>query len=139
AAATKTLTPLRDIPQTVTVVPRQLLVDQNARSVADAVRSVPGVTIAQGEGNRDQLVMRGISTNSDFFVNGIRDDQERFRDLYNVQSVEVVQGPAAVLFGRGGAGGVVNLVTNRPARGMRPEAGVELGAYGHKRGFVQFG
>ncbi len=138
-AATKIATPLRDIPQTITVVPIELLRDQRAQSVGDAMRNVPGVTVAQGEGNRDQIVLRGISTNSDFFVNGIRDDQERFRDLYNVEAVEVVQGPAAVLFGRGGAGGVVNLVTQRPARGMRPEAAVELGAYGHKRATVQFG
>jgi catecholate siderophore receptor len=137
--ATKTATPLRDIPQSIAVVPIELLRDQRAQSVGDAMRNVVGVTVAQGEGNRDQLVMRGTSTNSDFFVNGIRDDQERFRDLYNVDAIEVVQGPAAVLFGRGGAGGVINLVTNRPVRGMRPEVGVELGAYGHKRGLVQFG
>ena len=137
--ATRTPTPLRDIPQSIAVVPAELLRDQRAQSVGDAMRNVVGVTVAQGEGNRDQLVMRGINTNSDFFVNGIRDDQERFRDLYNVDAVEVVQGPAAVLFGRGGAGGVVNLVTNRPVRGMRPEAGLELGAYGHNRGLVQFG
>ena len=138
-AATKVPTPLRDIPQTINVVPIELLRDQRAQSIGDAMRNVPGVTVAQGEGNRDQIVLRGISTNSDFFVNGIRDDQERFRDLYNVEAVEVVQGPAAVLFGRGGAGGVVNLVTQRPVRGVRPEAIAELGAYGHKRATVQFG
>ena len=137
--ATRTPTPLRDIPQSIAVVPSALLRDQRAQSVGDAMRNVVGVTVAQGEGNRDQLVMRGTSTNSDFFVNGIRDDQERFRDLYNVDAIEVVQGPAAVLFGRGGAGGVINLVTNRPVRAMRPEVGLELGAYGHKRGLVQFG
>jgi len=138
AAATKTVTPLRDIPQTVNVIPIELLRDQRAQSVADAVRNVPGVTVAQGEGNRDQLVIRGISTASDFFVNGVRDDQERFRDLYNVESMDVVQGPAAVLFGRGGAGGVVNLVTIRPTRGAPSEAALELGALGHKRGTVRF-
>jgi catecholate siderophore receptor len=133
AAATRTSTPLRDIPQTVTVIPEELLRDQHAQSVADAVRNVPGVTVAQGEGNRDQVVIRGISTASDFFVNGVRDDQERFRDLYNVESMEVVQGPAAVLFGRGGAGGIVNLVTIRPVRGAGNDAAIETGAYGHKR------
>ena len=137
AAATRTATPLRDTPQTLTIVPRQLLVDQNAQSVADAVRNVPGVTIGQGEGNRDQIVMRGNATTSDFFVNGIRDDQERFRDLYNVQSIEVVLGPAAVLFGRGGAGGIVNLVTKAPLRGAPSEATVEFGSYDRKRGTAQ--
>jgi catecholate siderophore receptor len=139
ASATKTATPLRDIPQTVSVVPREVLIDQRAQSVADAVRNAAGVTIAQGEGNRDQIVLRGISTASDFYVNGVRDDQERFRDLYNVESVEVVQGPAAVLFGRGGAGGVVNLVTRRPARGAPSDASIEFGAYDHKRATTQFG
>ncbi|MCU1384549.1 MAG: putative TonB-dependent receptor [Acidobacteria bacterium] len=139
ATATRTDTPLRDIPQTLTIVTRDLLRDQNAQSIAGALKSVPGVTIAQGEGNRDQVVLRGISTQSDFFVDGVRDDQERFRDLYNVQSVEVLQGPAAVLFGRGGAGGIVNLVTAAPQRGAPGEFAAELGAYDHKRATAQVG
>ncbi len=137
--ATKVATPLRDVPQTISVVPRDVLIDQRAQSVADAVRNVPGVSIAQGEGNRDQVVLRGVSTASDFYVNGVRDDQERFRDLYNVERVEVVQGPAAVLFGRGGAGGNVNLVTRQPIRGAGSDASIELGPYGHKRATTQFG
>jgi catecholate siderophore receptor len=137
--ATKTLTALRDVPQTLTVVPRELLADQNVLSVGGAMRNVPGVTVAQGEGNRDQVVIRGISTASDFFVNGVRDDQERFRDLYNVQSVEVLQGPAAVLFGRGGAGGVVNLVTSRPMRQTPSEVNLSVGSFDHKRATAQLG
>src|SRR2546427_6641408 len=132
ATATRTITPLRDVPQTITVVPRDLLTDQNAQSLAAAMKNVPGVSVAQGEGNRDQVVIRGISTASDFFVNGVRDDQERFRDLYNVEGIEVLQGPAAVLFGRGGAGGVVNLVTRRPSRAPS-DVVLDLGTYGHKR------
>lgn len=116
------------------VLPRELLLDQNAHSVADAMKNVPGVSIAQGKGNRDQVVLRGISTASDFFVNGVRDDQERFRDLYNVESIEVLQGPAAVLFGRGGAGGVINLVTTKPMRGAPSDVAVEIGSYDRKRG-----
>ncbi|HEY7058644.1 MAG TPA: TonB-dependent siderophore receptor [Vicinamibacterales bacterium] len=139
AGATKTETPLRDIPQTVNVVPESLLIDQHAQSVGDAMRNVPGVSVAQGEGNRDQVVVRGISSSSDFFVNGIRDDQERFRDLYNVARVEVVQGPAAVLFGRGGGGGIVNLVTRGPDRGAPSDVGLEFGAYDHKRATAQVG
>jgi catecholate siderophore receptor len=139
ATGTKTVTALRDIPQTLTVLPRELLADQNAHSLAAAMKNVPGVTVAQGEGNRDQMVIRGISTASDFFVNGVRDDHERFRDLYNVQSVEVLQGPAAVLFGRGGAGGVVNLVTAPPSRHTPAEVVVSAGAFDHKRATGQFG
>ena len=137
--ATKTLTPLRDIPQTLNVIPRDLLVDQGAQSIAAALKNVPGVSVAQGEGNRDQIVLRGINTATDFFVNGIRDDQERFRDLYNVETVEVVQGPAAVLFGRGGGGGVVNLVTQSPLAGAASEISLETGRFDHKRGTMQFG
>lgn len=136
---TKTATRLLDVPQTLMIVPRALMTDQQAQSVADAVRNVPGVSIAQGEGNRDQLVLRGFSSASDFFVNGIRDDQERFRDLYNVQRIDVLQGPAAVLFGRGGAGGVVNLVTAAPEPGAPSEAAVEVGGYDHKRASAQIG
>jgi outer membrane receptor for monomeric catechols len=139
STATKTLTALRDVPQTLTVVPRELLADQNVQSLGGAMRNVPGVTVAQGEGNRDQVVIRGISTASDFFVNGVRDDQERFRDLYNVQSVEVLQGPAAVLFGRGGAGGVVNLVTSRPMRRTPSEVNLSVGSFDHKRATAQLG
>jgi len=137
--ATKTPTPLRDIPQTLTVVPRALLTDQNAQSIGDAMKNVPGVSVGQGEGNRDQVVLRGMSTTSDFFVNGIRDDQERYRDLYNVESIEVLQGPAAVLFGRGGAGGVVNVVTRRPASGAPSDIALDFGGYGHKRATAQAG
>jgi catecholate siderophore receptor len=139
SSVTRTTTRLLDVPQTVTVVPRALMADQHAQSVADAVKNVPGVSIAQGEGNRDQLVLRGFSSASDFFVNGIRDDQERFRDLYNVQRIEVLQGPAAMLFGRGGAGGVVNLVTARPEPGLPSEAALEIGADDHKRASAQIG
>lgn len=133
STATRTPTMLHDIPQTLAIVPRALLVDQGAQSMADVVRNVPGVSVAQGEGNRDQIVLRGISTSSDFFVNGVRDDQERFRDLYNVERVEVLQGPAAVLFGRGGAGGIVNVVTRRARRGEPSDAAIEVGSFDHKR------
>lgn len=135
--ATKVATPLRDTPQTIAVIPSAVLLEQNAQSLGDALRNAPGVTVAQGEGNRDQIVMRGLSTASDFFVNGIRDDQERFRDLYNVERVEVLEGPAAVLFGRGGGGGLVNLVTRRPARTTQSNASLEAGSFGHKRATAQ--
>ena len=137
ATANKVATPVRDIPQTLTVIPRALFVDQAAQSMADALRNAPGVTVGQGEGNRDQIVIRGQNTTSDFFVNGVRDDQERFRDLYNVESVEVLEGPAAVLFGRGGAGGIVNVVTRRPSRTADSNAALEAGSFSHRRATTQ--
>ncbi|MDT9702321.1 TonB-dependent receptor plug domain-containing protein, partial [Streptomyces sp. P17] len=80
-------------------------------SMADVVRYVPGVSSHQGENNRDQLIIRGNSTSADFFVNGVRDDVQYYRDLYNLESVEALKGPNAMIFGRGGGGGVINRVT----------------------------
>ena len=110
-AATKTLTPLIDVPQSVTVVTKQLINDQMMASIADVVKYVPGITAHQGENNRDQLVIRGNSTSADFYLNGVRDDVQYYRDLYNLDRVEALKGPNAMTFGRGGAGGVINRVT----------------------------
>src|SRR5215203_3847609 len=104
-AGTKTYTPLRDVPQAITVVTRAMIADQSMQSLADVVRYIPGVSMAQGEGNRDAAVFRGNSSTGDFFVDGIRDDVQYFRDLYNVERVEALKGPNAMIFGRGGAGG----------------------------------
>ena len=93
STATKTLTPLRDVPQSITVVTQTQMRDQLMMSVADVVRYVPGITAVQGESNRDQLVIRGNNTTADFFVNGVRDDVQYFRDLYNLERVEALKGP----------------------------------------------
>ena len=109
--ATKTPTPLRDVPQSVTVVTKELIQDQLMMSIGDVVRYVPGVTAHQGENNRDQVIIRGNSSSADFFVNGVRDDVQYYRDLYNLERVEALKGPNAMIFGRGGGGGVINRVT----------------------------
>ena len=128
--ATKTDTPLLDVPQAVSVVTRDLIQDQSMQSLADVARYVPGAGMAQGEGNRDTIILRGNSSTSDFFLDGVRDDVEYFRDLYNVDRVEVLKGPNAMIFGRGGAGGVVNRVSRQanwePTREIFP-AGRLLG------------
>lgn len=131
--ATKTATNLRDVPQAVTVVPRAAIEDQAMRSLADVVRYVPGVTMGQGEGNRDQPVFRGIGTTADFFVNGIRDDVPYYRDLYNIERVEVLKGPNAMIFGRGGSGGVLNRVTRDAQWKDVGEATLRLGAWDERR------
>jgi catecholate siderophore receptor len=113
STATKTDTPLRDVPQSVTVISREVIAQQTMRSIADVVRYVPGIGIAQGEGNRDTPVFRGNSSTSDFFVDGVRDDVQYFRDIYNVERVEALKGPNAMIFGRGGVGGVLNRVTRQ--------------------------
>jgi catecholate siderophore receptor len=106
--ATKTLTSLRDTPQSVSVVRKEQIQDQSMSSIADVVSYVPGITSHQGENNRDQLVIRGVSTSADFFRDGVRDDVQYYRDLYNVDRVEALKGPNAMTFGRGGGGGILN-------------------------------
>ena len=133
SSATRTLTPLRDVPQSITVVPQQLMKEQMMTSIGDVVRYVPGITSHQGENNRDQLVIRGNSTSADFFVNGVRDDVQYFRDLYNLERVEALKGPNAMIFGRGGAGGVINRVTKDAGFAPRHEVMLQGGSFGNKR------
>ena len=111
SSATRTPTALRDVPQAVTVVTNELIADQLMSSIGDVVRYVPGISAHQGENNRDQVIIRGNSSSADFFVNGVRDDVQYYRDLYNLDRVEALKGPNALVFGRGGGGGVINRVT----------------------------
>ena len=136
---TKTDTPLKEVPASVTVVPAQLMKDQAMQNMGDVFRYVPGVLMHQGEGNRDQAVIRGNSTTADFYVNGIRDDAQVFRDLYNLERVEVLKGPGGMIFGRGGAGGVVNRVTKRPVFGRVGEASFTFGSFDQLRGTIDYG
>lgn len=115
--ATKTDTPLIDIPQTIQVVTREQLEDQAQRSIGDVLRYVPGTTVGQGEGNRDQITIRGQNTTADFFLDGVRDDVQYYRSLYNVERVEILKGPYALIFGRGGGGGIINRVQKAPSAG----------------------
>ncbi|GAA0867533.1 TonB-dependent siderophore receptor [Brevundimonas basaltis] len=113
--ATKTDTALLNVPQTVNVVTREQLDDQALRSLGELLRYVPGTTVGQGEGNRDQITLRGQNTTADFFLDGVRDDTQYFRGLYNLERVEVLKGPYALIFGRGGGGGIVNRVQKTPS------------------------
>lgn len=131
--ATKTATPLRDVPQAVTVITREAIADQDMRGMADVVRYVPGVGMGQGEGNRDTPILRGNSTTADFFVDGVRDDVQYFRDLYNVERVEALKGPNAMLFGRGGAGGVINRSTLKADWSRASDVTLQLGSHDNRR------
>jgi catecholate siderophore receptor len=137
-SATKTPTPLNDVPQSVTVVTQQLVKDQLMTSIGDVVRYVPGVTYHQGENNRDQIIMRGNSSSADFFVDGVRDDVQYYRDLYNLERIEALKGPNAMIFGRGGGGGVIHRVLKQA--GSRPlrSADVQLGGDGNRRVTADF-
>ena len=135
----RTDTPLVDTPQSVSVITAKQIEEQAANSIGDAVRYTPGIYSAQGEGNRETLVIRGMTTTGDFFVDGIRDDVQTYRDLYNIQRLEVFRGPNAMAFGRGGTGGLINRVTKvadwTPVREVRLEAGM----YDHYRGQIDLG
>ena len=136
---TKTDTPIINIPQSISVVTQEFLRDQNNQSFLETLRYVPGLIPHQGEGNRDDVVIRGQRSNADFFVNGVRDDVQYFRDVYNVQRVEVLKGPNAMIFGRGGGGGVINRVT-KEADGTRVrEVSVGAGQFDLGRVAVDFG
>ena len=114
STATRTDTPLLDVPQAITVLTKQRLDDQAILSVQEALRFVPGAVGAQGEGNRDQIVLRGNNSTADFFVDGVRDDVQYFRDFYNLDRLEILRGANAMIFGRGGGGGVINRVIKTP-------------------------
>lgn len=113
----KTETPLLDTPQTVSVLTREQIADQALQDIGDILRYTPGTSIGQGEGNRDQITIRGQNTTADFFIDGIRDDVQYFRPLYNLERVEIHKGPNAMIFGRGGGGGIINRVTKSPIAG----------------------
>lgn len=115
--AAKTPTSLVDIPQAISVYTREQIEDQALQDLADVLRYTPGVSSNQGEGHRDQISIRGQDTTADFFVDGIRDDVQYYRPLYNLERVEVLKGSNALLFGRGGGGGVINRVTKTPVLG----------------------
>ena len=132
-SATKTLTLLRDVPQSLSVVTKELVQDQLMMSMGDVVRYTPGVTAIQGENNRDQVVIRGNSSSADFFVDGVRDDVQYYRDLYNLERVEALKGPNAMIFGRGGGGGVINQVTKQADFMNQGEINLTGGSFGNKR------
>jgi catecholate siderophore receptor len=127
--------PLRDTPQSITVVPRQLMDDKGVTSMTDALRSVPGVSLQAGEAGAqgDNLSLRGFSARNDIFLDGMRDFGSYYRDAFNFESVEVLKGPSSVLFGRGSTGGVVNQVSKTAHLGNDNRQTVSVGDNGLRR------
>jgi len=111
--ALKTPTPLIDIPQSVSVVTAEQIERQGFDSIGDIIDYTPGVNNSQGEGHRDAVVFRGVRSTADFFMDGMRDDVQYYRPLYNIEQVEILRGPNALLFGRGGTGGIINRVSKK--------------------------
>lgn len=133
-AATRTDTALIDVPQSVTVITQEVMKDQSVQSMSDAVRYVPGVTASQGEGNRDAVNIRGAGVSTgDFYLDGMRDDIQTYRDFYNTDRIEVLKGPNGMVFGRAAAGGAINRVSKEAGWDPVREVSVSLGAYDHRR------
>ena len=115
--ALKTPVPVINVPQTVTIVTDEDIRKQGFRQIGDIVRYTPGVNTSQGEGHRDAVVFRGVRSTADFYLDGMRDDVQYYRSLYNLEQVEILRGPNALLFGRGGTGGIINRVTKKATVG----------------------
>ena len=111
--ALKTPTPIVNVPQSLSIITDDEMLKKGMRSVGDIIRYTPGVNTSQGEGHRDAVVFRGVRSTADFFQDGARDDVQYYRSLYNVEQVEILRGPNALLFGRGGTGGALNRVTKK--------------------------
>jgi catecholate siderophore receptor len=137
--AMKTNTLLRDTPQSITVITQKQLQDQAPLSMTEAMRYVPGVGVSTGEGNRDALVFRGQRSTGDFYIDGMRDDVQYFRDFYNIDRIEVLKGPNGMIFGRGGSGGVINRVRKEANWAPIHEIKFSAGTYDHKRVSVDAG
>lgn len=138
-SATRTDTPLRDTPQSATVITRALISDQAMQSMADVVRYIPGVSMGLGEGHRDAPTIRGNSSTADFFVDGVRDDAQYLRDVYNAERVEALKGPNAMVFGRGGGGGVLNRVSKEAGWARSGVLTLERGSFDHNRATIDLG
>ncbi len=131
ASSPKYTEPLRDVPQTITVVPEAVIEEQGATTLRDVLRNVPGITFNAGEGGAppgDNLTVRGFSARNDIFVDGVRDFGLVARDPFNLEQVEVIKGPGSVYSGRGSTGGAINLVSKAPALEPFVEGALTLGA-----------
>ncbi len=132
-SATKTSTLLRDVPQSISVVTKEQIKDQMFQSIGDIVRYTPGLSVHQGENNRDQFIVRGQNSSADFFLNGVRDDVQYYRDPYNLERLETLKGPNAMIFGRGGGGGVINRVTKEAFFSPLREISMQSGSFYNRR------
>ena len=111
--ALRTPTPVIDVPQSLSIITSEQITLQGFTSIGEIINYTPGVNTSQGEGHRDAIVFRGVRSTADFFIDGARDDVQYYRPLYNLEQVEILRGPNALLFGRGGTGGILNRVAKK--------------------------
>ena len=129
--ALRTPTPIIDVPQSLSIITAEQIDEQGFTSIGDIVNYTPGINNSQGEGHRDSVVFRGVRSTADFYIDGVRDDVQYYRPLYNLEQVEVLRGPNALLFGRGGTGGLLNRVTKKGEIGESfTDLGLSLGTFG---------
>jgi catecholate siderophore receptor len=125
--------PLRDIAQTIAIIPRAVMEEQGATTLSEALRNVPGITLQAGEGGGssntagDMFTMRGFNASNSLFVDGVRDDGLISRDVFNLEQVEVFLGPTGSDIGRGTAAGYVNMTTKMPRAGASYSAAYSAG------------
>lgn len=122
--------------KSITVIPQSVLKDRNVDSLSAALRNVPGISMAAGEGGTpagDSMSIRGFSAANNISIDGVRDIAGYSRDMYNVESVEVAKGPGAAVYGRGAAGGSVNLQTKTASLDEFNDASLRLGSEGDYR------
>ena len=135
-SATRTDTPLRDIPQFVNIVPQSVMRSQNASTLQEALRNVPGISYAAPEGGtqvNQVFFLRGFPIFDNLFIDGVRDLGEYNRDVFATDSVEVLKGPSALMFGRGNPGGLINQIPKYADRLERREVALTYGSYDQKR------
>ncbi len=125
----KTPTALRDIPQSVTVINKDLMQSQGATSFQDALRNAPGITIGGAEGGQigNNINLRGFTAQNDIYLDGFRDRNQYYRDTFDLEAIEVLYGPSSMLFGRGSTGGVINQVTKKANLKESAEITTEVG------------
>ena len=109
----KTPTPIIDVPQSLSIMTADEMTARGFTAIGQIIDYTPGVNTSMGEGHRDAVVFRGIRSTADFYIDGNRDDVQYYRSLYNIEQVEVLRGPNALLFGRGGTGGILNRVSKK--------------------------
>jgi len=127
STATRTSTPVRYVPQAIDTVKARTALDYGNSSLGKALEGIPNVS--SGADTRfDSLRIRGFDASNDFYLDGIRDDSQYTRDLHNIERVEVLKGPAAVLYGRGSQGGIVNRVSKAPEHGRRSSIEAQAGS-----------
>ncbi|WAF67514.1 TonB-dependent siderophore receptor [Aeromonas dhakensis] len=132
ATATRTNTPAKLVPQAIDSVKASELTAFGQPTLSEALTGIPGVN-ASGDTRFDGVNIRGFSASNDFYLDGFRDDMQYTRDLGNTERVEVLKGPAAVLYGRGSTGGIVNRVSKKPQKGLESSVSAQVGSFDRRR------